>query len=184
MRRRGPGSPASRQHPSMWKGADRPGVCIFLCIFLCFFLAFYLSICLCLCLCLCLSLSLFETVWGLCCHILAILAHLGAMFPISGTYVGSSCGYVCHIWDLCWVIWRASVRSSWSTFSAIDVGARPTPTKCRLILSARRALPTPPLKNTAFWHFSLFAASLFVMRTKSCKPQCVVLHTHTKHCKL
>ena len=72
----------------------------------------------------------------------AILAHLGAMFPISGTYVGSSCGYVCHIWDLCWVILRASVRASWSTFSAFDVGARRAPTKCRLCLSARRALPT------------------------------------------
>ena len=59
-------------------------------------------------------------------HLEAILAHLGAMFPISGTYVGSSRGYVCHIWDLCWVIWRASVRSSWSTFSAIDVGAPDT----------------------------------------------------------
>ena len=32
-------------------------------------------------------------------HLEAILAHLGnlgAMFPISGTYVGSSCGYVGH----------------------------------------------------------------------------------------
>ena len=138
-----------------------------------------LSVCLSVCLSvsLSLSLSLFQTVWGLCCHILIepILAHLGAMFSISGTYVGSSCGYVCHIWGLCWVILRASVRSSWSTFSAFDVGQCPAPTKCRLCLSARRALPTPP--------FTIFSASHFSMRNNLIK-QCFVYLTHTKHCKL
>ena len=58
----------------------------------------FLRLCLCLlCLSLSLSHSLVETVCGLCGHIEVILAHLRAMFPISGTDVGSSCGYVCHI---------------------------------------------------------------------------------------
>ena len=42
------------------------------------------------------------------------------------------------------------------------------------VLSAQRALPTAPLKNTAFLHFSLFAASPFSMRNKPCKTQCFV----------
>ena len=85
-------------------------------------------------------------------HLEAVLAHLGAMFPISVTYVGSSCGYVCHIWDLCWIIWRASVRPSWRTFSAIAVGGCPTPMKCRLRLSVRLARRLrEPIKTVVAW---------------------------------
>ena len=60
----------------------------------------------------------------------------------------------------------------------------PLPTKCRLSLSARPALPTPPLKNTAFLHFYLFPASYFDMCNKPCKTQCFLYLTHTIHCKL
>ena len=80
-----------------------------------------------------------DAVLGLCWRILRL------RWPI--------CGYVVHIWDLCWVILTASVRSSWSTFAAIDVGARPAPTKCGLCLSARCALPTPPLEKHMVFAF-------------------------------
>ena len=54
----GAGRRASRQHHSMWKGAERPGVCIFLSFFLSFRLCLRLRLCLCLSVCLSLSLSL------------------------------------------------------------------------------------------------------------------------------
>ena len=42
----------------------------------------------------------------------------------------------------------------------------------------RRALP---LKNTAFLHFSIFAASHFDMRNKPCKAQWFLYLTHTRY---
>ena len=60
-------------------------------------LSLSVSVCVCVCVCLSLSLSLFlfETLWGLCCHILRLSC--------------PSRGYVSHIWDRCRVILRLRV---------------------------------------------------------------------------
>ena len=73
-------------------------------------------------------------------------------------------GYVSHIWDLCGVIMRLCVPY-----------LRPVQGNLEgQVLSARSALPTPPWKNTAVLHFSLFAAFPFSMRNIPCKTQCFV----------
>ena len=94
---------------------------------------------------------------------------LGLCWPRLGLcwpHVGLCWPYVEPSWRLCWayvgdmlaILGLGYVRQ-FKQFGG------PLPTKCRLSLSARRALPTPPLKNTAFLHFSIFAASRFDMRT-------------------
>ena len=90
-------------------------------------------------------------------------AYIGLGWAYVGPILSHLGGYVGHmlaILGLCW----GHVRQFKSS-------ERPRPTKCRLCLSAGHALPTPPLKNTAFLHLSIFAASHFGVRNKTYKTQ-------------
>ena len=94
-----------------------------------------------------------------------MLPYVGPMLSHLGGYVGD----MLAILGLCWGYVRQFKSSG-----------GPLPTKCRSCLSARRALPTPPLKSTVFLHFSIFAASRFDMRNKPCKTQCFFNTSHTR----
>ena len=125
-------------------------------------------------------LSLCWPMLGLC---WPTFAQVGPMFAPWLAYVGPMLshlgGYVGHMLGICWLSW-AYVEDMLGNISRLEE----RPTKCRLSLSARLALLTPPLKNTAFLHFSLFPASYFDMRNKPCNTQCFSYLTHTKPCKL
>ena len=56
-------------------------------------------------------------------------------------------------WALCWVILGICVGSSSGSFCAVYVDTGPSSKRCRLRMSARRALPTPPLENLLSLHF-------------------------------
>ena len=56
-------------------------------------------------------------------------------------------------WAFCWVILGICVGSSSGSFCAVYVDTGPSSKRCRLCMSARRALPTP-LENRLFLHFA------------------------------
>ena len=127
-------------------------------------------------------LSLCWPMLGLC---WPMFAQVGPMLGLCWPHVGPMLSPMLepileHMLGICWLSW-AYVEDMLGNCKS---SGGPLPTKCRLCLSARRALPTPPLKNTAFLHFSLFPPSYFDMRNKPCKTQCFLYLTHTIHCKL
>ena len=128
-----------------------------------------------------------STSWA---HVELCWPMLGLCWPRLGLcwpHVGLCWPYVEPSWRLCWAYvgdMLAILGLCWGYVRKCKSSGGPLPTKCRLSLSARPALPTPPLKNTAFLHFSIFPASYFDMRNKPCKTQCFLYLTHTMRCKL
>ena len=128
--------------------------------------------------------SMLGTSWA---HVEPMLGLCWPMLGLCWPRLGLCWAYVEPSWRLCWAYvgdMMAILGLCWGYVRKCKSSGGPLPTKCRLSLSARPALPTPPWKNTAFLHFSLFPASYFDMRNKPCKTQCFLYLTHTIHCKL